>query len=204
MAKKFYAVRSGRETGIFKTWDECKRLVTGFKGAEYKGFMTLAEAEEYMGRNSAKAEDFSDLSTLSPDSAAAYVDGSYNIHTKACGFGAVIFHNGETHTQSQLCGDESLESMRNVTGEIYGSRYAMDYCIKHDIKKLYLFYDYSGIEKWCSGEWKCSKAGTVAYKEFYDSVKDRLEVVFVKVKGHSGDKYNDMADALAKEAVGNE
>ena len=44
MANKFYAVRSGRETGIFETWDECKRLVTGFKGAEYKGFMTLAEA----------------------------------------------------------------------------------------------------------------------------------------------------------------
>ena len=28
------------------------------------------------------------------------------------------------------------------------------------------------------------------------------DVTFVKVKGHSGDKYNDLADKLAKEALG--
>lgn len=202
MAKKYYAVRSGRETGIFENWNECKRLITGFKGAEYKGFMTLSEAEEYMGRYSARAEDFSDLSTLPEDSAVAYVDGSYNIHTKIFGFGAVIFYRGDTHTQSRSFDDKSLASMRNVAGEIHGSKYAMEYCAEHDIKKLYLFYDYAGIEKWCTGEWKCNKEGTAAYRDYYNSIKDKLDITFVKVKGHSGDTYNDMADALAKAAVG--
>ena len=46
------------------------------------------------------------------------------------------------------------------------------------------------------------KEGTKAYRSFYDSVKDRLQVRFVKVKGHSNDEYNDKADMLAKSALG--
>lgn len=201
MAKNFYAVRSGRETGIFKTWNECKRYITGFKGAEYKGFMTLEEAEEYMGNASVSADDF-DLYSIPEGSAAAYVDGSYNVKTKVFGYGAIIFCNGETHEAYESFNDESLASMRNVAGEIYGSRYAMKYCVENGISELYIFYDYAGIEKWCKGEWKCNKEGTAAYRDYYLSVKDKLKVTFVKVKGHSGDKYNDMADALAKKAVG--
>ena len=63
-------------------------------------------------------------------------------------------------------------------------------------------YDYEGIAKWCTGEWKTKKEGTAAYKRFYDGIKDRLQVRFVKVKGHSNDEYNDMADMLAKSALG--
>ena len=61
---------------------------------------------------------------------------------------------------------------------------------------------YQGIEKWCTGDWKTTKPGTTKYKEYYDSIKARLDVRFVKVKGHSGDKYNDRADKLAKTALG--
>ena len=32
---KYYAVRNGYHTGIFNTWDECKKEVSGFSGAEY-------------------------------------------------------------------------------------------------------------------------------------------------------------------------
>lgn len=38
MMTKFYAVRKGKKTGIFSTWDECKEQVTGYKGAIYKSF----------------------------------------------------------------------------------------------------------------------------------------------------------------------
>ena len=48
MAKKFYAVRAGRKTGVFLTWDECKKQVMGFPGASYKGFATQAEAEAFV------------------------------------------------------------------------------------------------------------------------------------------------------------
>lgn len=49
MASKFYAVRKGKNPGIYGTWDECKSQVNGFAGAEYKSFKTQSEAKEYMG-----------------------------------------------------------------------------------------------------------------------------------------------------------
>lgn len=48
-AKKYYAVKKGKTTGIFQTWEECRASVEGFSGAEYKGFAGLEEAEAYLG-----------------------------------------------------------------------------------------------------------------------------------------------------------
>ena len=46
--KKFYAVKKGKCAGIYNTWDECKSQVNGFSGAEYKSFLTMDEAKEYV------------------------------------------------------------------------------------------------------------------------------------------------------------
>lgn len=43
--QKYYVVWKGRRTGIFTTWDACSQQVTGFAGAQYKSFETLAAAE---------------------------------------------------------------------------------------------------------------------------------------------------------------
>ena len=45
MAKKFYVVWQGRETGIFTDWSTCKKQIEKFSGARYKSFKTLSEAE---------------------------------------------------------------------------------------------------------------------------------------------------------------
>jgi hypothetical protein len=44
---KFYAVRRGRATGIFTTWEECERQVKGIY-SEFKSFYSLEEAQEYL------------------------------------------------------------------------------------------------------------------------------------------------------------
>ena len=77
MAKKVYAVKKGITTGIFNTWDECKRQVHGFPGAQYKSFPTLKEAQEYLtgGQTGDAAPDEND-----PDVCVAYVDGTHEIH----------------------------------------------------------------------------------------------------------------------------
>ncbi len=193
---KFYAVRDGRIPGIYLTWDECRKQVTGYSGAVYKSFATRAEAEDFMN----PPQD-----GFSPDAsqrAVAYVDGSYRHDKKMFSYGAVIFYGGKEYCFSQAYDDKELAVMRNVAGEIMGSRRAMEFCIENGISELELYYDYAGIEKWCSGEWQTNKSGTIDYKAYYDSLSGRLRVKFVKVKGHSGNKYNDMADALAKKALG--
>ena len=194
---KYYAVRQGRQVGIFTSWDECKRLVTGYKGAEYKSFTDKASALAFLENTTPSASVAPDADTV-----IAYVDGSYNIKTQifACGV-VIITADGEKYL-SQSYDDKELATMRNVAGEIKGSVAAMEYCLENGIKNLHIFYDYAGIEKWCNGEWKTNKSGTMDYKRFYDGICDKLSVTFHKVKGHSGDKYNDMADKLAKKAAG--
>ncbi|ORX84677.1 hypothetical protein BCR32DRAFT_325832 [Anaeromyces robustus] len=96
-----------------------------------------------------------------------------------------------------------MAKMRNVAGEIEGSKKAMNFCIKNHIPEVDIYYDYAGIENWARGIWKTNKKGTIEYKEFYNQVKKNLKINFMKVKAHSNNKYNDIADKLAKKALFN-
>ena len=49
MAKNnYYAVRIGKTPGIYKTWEDCKTQVIGYKGAIYKGFVEKQDAEDFL------------------------------------------------------------------------------------------------------------------------------------------------------------
>ena len=189
---KYYAVKNGRKTGIFTDWSECRESVNGYSGAEYKSFLTESEAEAYL--NGGEPTGFSGIT--------AYVDGSFNEKTSEFSYGAVIIDGDGIKTFSEKFSDSELSSMRNVAGEIKGAEFVMKYCLENGITAVRLIYDYEGIAKWALGEWKRNKIGTIAYKNYYDSIKDALFVQFDKVKSHSGNKYNDMADKLAKQALG--
>ena len=65
-----------------------------------------------------------------------------------------------------------------------------------------IYQDYESVAKRATGEWKAKKPGTIAYREFCAAAAKYIRFRFVKVKGHSGDKYNDLADRLAKDALG--
>lgn len=198
MPKKYYAVRAGRETGIFETWADCQKQTTGFKSAAFKSFLTRAEAEAYLAGENSLAEEH----LLEADSAVAYVDGSYHKETKAFSCGAVLFVNGQELHFSEKFEDAALAEMHNVAGEIKGAETVMTYCIENGIPAVVLYHDYEGVAKWATGEWKANKPGTIAYRDFCREAAQRLKFRFVKVKGHSGDKYNDLADRLAKDALG--
>ena len=45
---KVYAVKVGRETGLFNTWAECEKQIKGFSGAQYKSFANLNQAVFYL------------------------------------------------------------------------------------------------------------------------------------------------------------
>src|SRR2546426_503761 len=50
MARKFYVVWSGRQTGVFTDWATTQRAVDKYAGARFKSFPTRAEAEQAFGR----------------------------------------------------------------------------------------------------------------------------------------------------------
>ena len=193
MAAKYYAVRKGRNTGIYRTWDECKSQVFQYAGAEYKSFTTEQEALEYIGRlknNDVQSESY------------AYVDGSFNITTGVYGYGGFLMHDGVRYELSGNGSDKEMASMRNVAGEILGSMAAVKKAIELGLKDVSIFYDYAGIKAWAVGEWKRNKKGTIDYYNYITSVSDSINIRFVKVRGHSGVEGNEEADRLAKRAVG--
>lgn len=210
MAKNnYYAVRVGKTPGIYKTWEECKAQVIGYKGAIYKGFAEKQDAEDFLrGGLSASSTDAASDNDENPQvepsvsEITAYVDGSFS-SVKSFGCGCIILKDGEIIAEiSKAYEDEELATMRNVAGEIKASELAMQYALDNGYTSLSIYHDYQGIASWCLGEWKTNKAGTIAYKQFYDDIKDKLKVHFIKVKGHSGDEYNEIADRLAKKALG--
>lgn len=214
MASKYYAVKAGKIPGIYRTWDECKAQVHGYSGAIYKSFSNEEEAKVFINKESGKVntenqrEEHNENSKYSyiletePDTVIAYVDGSYNGSEDEFSYGMVILEHGNEYRFSQKIVDKELAAMNNVAGEIKGAEAAMKYALEKGHKNLVIYHDYEGISRWCLGEWKTNRTGTKAYKEFYDSIQDKINIRFVKVAGHSNDKYNDMADELAKQALG--
>ena len=190
------AVKKGRKPGIYMSWDACKAQVMGFPNARYKGFKTKAEAEAFLN------PDANELMQIDEDTLVAYVDGSYDHSQKRFSYGMVLMHDGVERYFAYPYADEELATMRNVAGEIKGSEAAMRFAKENGYKKLAIHYDYEGIQKWCTGEWAAKKEGTQAYQRIYEEMKQYVQIKFVKVKGHSNDKYNDYADMLAKSALG--
>ena len=143
---KFYAVKQGRQTGIFSSWKECEAQVKGFKGAIYKSFASKEEALTFLDESPIVS---------SADGLIAYVDGSYNIKTKEYGYGCVLLegqnviakYNGKGHHLAYV-------SMRNVAGEIAGARCAIDYAIEHHYPMICIYYDMKELK---SGQIRCGK-----------------------------------------------
>jgi ribonuclease HI len=72
VAKKYYVVWQGRETGIFTEWDTCRKQVDKFPAAKYQSFPTKAEAETAFseGRPTAAGKTPKPASTTKSSSAA--------------------------------------------------------------------------------------------------------------------------------------
>ena len=202
MAKKVYAVRKGRTTGLFMNWDDCKAQVDGFAGAEYKSFADPAEAMAYLGLAGGQetaAEKF-------PEGVRAYVDGSYDSASGRFSCGVVIVETdslgrSETAELNAAFDDAEAAQQRNVAGEIMGSRLAIDHCMANGIKAVEIYHDYEGIGAWADRRWKANNPLTQGYRDYVAEARKAINIKFVKVKAHAGNKYNELADRLAKKAL---
>lgn len=204
MAGKYYAVRSGRNPGIYDTWGECKKQVHKCKGAEFKSFTTRAAAERYMGIEPACKEKEEPLKEPHVDmrgqDLTAYVDGSFM--DGAFSYGCIIISSDGIRQFSEAFYRHPDASMRNVAGELHGAMKAIAFALETGAASLEIYYDYAGIGAWADGEWKANKPGTIAYKKYVAEARKTLPIRFCKVQGHSGDKWNERADGLAREALG--
>lgn len=204
MAKnKYYAVRKGITTGIFEKWADCQAATAGYSNAEFKSFSTLEEAENYLNNVTTPMVDPKvDAEKLNPAQIIAYVDGSYDDRLKKYSFGCVILTpSGETIKEHGNGDNPESLAIRNVAGEMLGTMYAVKWAITNGYSEIEIRYDYEGIAKWITGEWKAKNELTKKYVVAMNEWKKSIQISFYKVVAHSNNKYNDMADALAKSAL---
>lgn len=194
--KKVYAVKRGKITGVFYTWDECKASVDGYPGAEYKGFGSREEAENYLGK---RISPLSEETLPEPGYLLAYVDGSYEDSLKKYAFGCVfLLSDGRIYTQYGSGDEEQSLRHRNVTGEMLGAMYAVKTAMFNGFRGVELRYDYAGIEKWVTGEWHCKTELTKKYTDAMREWGRSIEIRFTKVAAHTNVRYNELADRTAK------
>lgn len=211
MSNKYYAVRIGRRPGIYQTWDEARPEVIGYPDATFKSFTTLAEAQAFVGltptaspTKETSAADLSNTADTAETTVSAYVDGSFDKVTQRYSFGAVLIHQGQVIKKMTRVGaNPKYQSSRQIAGEVFGALHAVQWATQNNFKKIILHYDYLGIEKWALGEWRTNKPVSIDYAASFQKLATQIEVEFVKVKAHSGVKYNEMVDQMAKDALRN-
>lgn len=192
---KYYAVKLGRQTGIFETWGEAEVQVKEFPNAKFKSFSSFEEAESYL-------EDSNQSQSNNLVEYEAYVDGSFDKNTNTYGSGVVITKENEVIEKISFSGsDEKYIESYQIAGEVKAALRAIEWAVDNNISSIAIYYDYEGIKSWALGEWRAKKAVSKDYKDKFDALSDQIDVYFEKVKAHSGVYFNELADELAKSAT---
>ena len=151
--------------------------------------MTLSEAEAYLNDANSNGEidevdSVIDTNTqirtqiekLSEDEAIAFIDGSCNANEEKSAFGAIIFSGNDRKEvlykafSPPIVGRNFL-SLRNVSAELEGAKEVINWAIQYNKAKITIYYDYAGIEKWATGEWK---AKTVIAQDYSRFIHEKL------------------------------
>lgn len=137
-----------------------------------------------------------------------YVDGSWKTSRPEYSGWAYVILKPDLPRAGQIIYEDSglvLAKSRQIDGELVSTLKAL---IKvksmRKISKVNLYYDYMGIEKWATGEWKASSEIARIYVETLNGeLKEVIKKVnFVKLKSHTGEHFwNDYIDLKAKEAL---
>lgn len=187
-SKVYYAVRRGGKPGIYRTYAECEKQVSGFSHQEYKKFSSREAAEEYMQEKENKAW--------------AFVLGDYNSDTGVYGYGGFLCDGERDYPLSGCANDPDIRTMRADAGKLLGIMAAVRKAEELGIQELTIRYDLTGIEKWATGEWKAGRPGTKAYAEFMNSDERRVRLNFEWVKSGADTERKRKASALAGKAAG--
>lgn len=211
MAKKFYAVKRGRKTGLYTVWAECAAQVKGFQGAVYKGFMTEDEARAWLGGANARAEQPRAAAEMAAPSAP---DADYIIHTDGsclrnpggAGGWAAVIETAATGAVEEKSGGapETTNNRMELTAALMalsavpeGARVAL-YTDSQYLKNAFTKF---WLPAWKKRGWKKADGEPVLNQDLWvqlDAAFAARQVQFHWVKGHAGNPRNERCDALAR------
>ena len=223
MAKKFYVVWAGRETGVFTDWATTHRHVNAFPGARFKSFSSRTEADQAFrsggppstGRRPARASS-GVAARMEPAAAAIglqiYCDGACDPNPGRAGSGIAVYRDGKLE---QLWYGLYSPHGTNNTAELNALHHALlmaETAILAGQTAQILCdstYAINCISKWAVG-WRNKgwrKAGgeiknlslIQAAHAVYVRIESQLQLLHVSA--HVGTQGNELADRMAMFAV---
>ncbi|WP_298488034.1 ribonuclease H family protein [uncultured Maribacter sp.] len=150
--KKFYVVWQGLKPGIYTSWKECKAAITGYKGAQYKSFESLATAQtayngsynDYKGQKTKKA-------TLSKEELAKYGLPNYNsiaVDAASSGNPGIMEYQGvDSKSGKRLFHQGPFKQGTNNIGEFLALVHGLAYLKKHNSDRI-LYTDSRTAMSW--------------------------------------------------------
>lgn len=210
-----YAVRSGRETGLFESWDAVQPLVAGYSGAEHKKFRSRELALAWLRRDEAKEKpakrakrDTPPVVSHNRDATIVYCDGGCvrNGQRDARAAIGLFFGAEDARNCGRLLPPEMKQS--NQTAELHAAlevlRLVPDGPLEIRTDSRYVI-DSATVWRaaWIRKGWPQRLVNRDLLRALSDAVDARTApLTWGHVAGHAGEAGNEAADRLAREALG--
>lgn len=187
MSKLYAAKFPDGSIKTYTTWTDCSREVTGVKGVLYKSFKSREDMNRWLSFDtSSHIDDGTGI--------RVYVDGSYSRNRNRASWAFVVIDGDSIiHEASGIVPHPPLSN--NIDGECYAAMNAILWAATAKVKAK-IIHDYVGISAWLTGEFKATTDIAKMYVSRCKMYIDNIE--FVKVKGHTGNKWNEYVDEMAK------
>ena len=130
---KYYALRKGRNPGIYYSWEECKAQIHKYSGAIFKSFESYEEAEEYINnynnnyksnynsnynsiykRNYNNNSNYINKNQLKSDYSYAHINSYFNNIEKYYGYNGYIYYNDTKYIITGYGNNYKYINMRNI------------------------------------------------------------------------------------------
>lgn len=210
---KYYAVKEGKDPGIYISWSECKKQVVGHSGALYKSFPTLGEAENYLSgieeeiEKEIEIKDIEKIFVPSKDINYIFCDGSEIKGTEKAGYG-VYYPRYNIEESFQLTGGTNNQAeIKAVLRAFLRIALAYNQSLSEHKKRKYIIVSDSKyvinsilewIPKWKMNSWKKSDGKII---ENLDLIKELdseyqkllglgLEIEFLHLNSHQKKPLN--------------
>lgn len=131
MAKKYYVVWEGRQKGVFSSWDVCKSLIEGYKGAIYKSFESYEDAKNAFQTQAAQSVRKQNYSNTQRITTAYPIQDSISVDAACSGNpGNMEYRGVYVKTRQQLFHIGPLEDGTNNIGEFLAIVHGLAYLQK--------------------------------------------------------------------------
>lgn len=194
---KFYAVRQGRNIGIYLNWPACEKQIKGYSGAQYKSFRTQEEAQVYLQIESHPITKSNICSHLNQQN-IYYTDGSHSMQKG--GYAIVKPYEFIEY------GPVDIFPCTNNIAEFYAIDRACSQAQPESIIYTDSMYAVSSlneyIHNWLINDWKTANSKPVKNKDLILTVFQKCQFKHIKIchiKAHSGHTYNELANDYANE-----